>query len=272
MKIQKKLIRGITVMLFLVILFGCSKKDVKSPILVRVLTYNIFHGENMNGSSNLKRVAAIIDSLQVDIVALQEVDKNTNRANGLDLIAELEKLTDMNGIFGKAMNFDGGEYGEGILSRYPFIETKNNLLPHLAEHEPRAALEVTIQLPDSEKIIFVGTHLDHTIEHTDRIAQVKEINNLYIKENSLPTILAGDLNAPPESEPMQILTEYWTDATKDDPQPTWSSDNPTRKLDYVMFYPANCWRVVEKMVIDEKIASDHLPLLVVLELLSQKVK
>ena len=94
--------------------------------MVRVLTYNIFHGENMNGGSNLKRVAAIIDSLRIDIVALQEVDKNTNRANGLDLIAELETLTDMNGIFGKAMDYDDGEYGEGILSRYPLIEIKNN--------------------------------------------------------------------------------------------------------------------------------------------------
>jgi len=270
MKTTAKKLVLFTTILSLCFVLQCSQKQNESSTLIRILTYNIYHGEDMNGDSNLKRVAAIIDSLQVNIIALQEVDKNTNRANGLDLIAELEKLTYMNGIFGKAMDFDEGEYGEGILSRYPLIETKNSPLPHLAEHEPRTALEVTIQLPDSEKIIFVGTHLDHTKDDADRIAQVREINKLYINENHFPTILAGDLNALPDTEPMKILTEYWIDATKDDPQPTWPSDNPTRKLDYVMFYPANRWRVVEKIVIDEKIASDHLPLLVVLELLPKK--
>ena len=257
------------IFIFLILLISIEPiiaQDIDSTRIIRVLTYNIFHGETMNHDFNIDLIANVIKSLNPDIVALQEVDYKTKRVVGRDLITELGYLTNMLPLFGKAMDYNGGEYGEGILSRYSFKETKNNPLPHSPDNEPRSALEVLIELPSGFEIIFIGTHLDHTEEETDRIKQVRKINELFA-DNKIPTILAGDLNAMPESNPIEIIKEHWIDASCDDPQPTWPSSNPTEKLDYVMFLPPERFCVIETRVIDEKIASDHCPLLVILELL-----
>ncbi len=246
-----------------------SQQQSDSKRIIRVLSYNIYHGETMNHDFDLERIADVIKSVSPDIVALQEVDFRTRRAKDMDLVTRLGYLTGMQALFGRAMEYDGGEYGEGILSRFSFQETKNNPLPHSPGHEPRAALEVLVELPLGDEIIFVGTHLDHTRDQTDRIVQARRINKLF-KKTKKPTLLAGDLNATPESDPMKILSKFWADASASDPQPTFPSSNPRRRIDYVLFRPASRWKVLETRVIDEKVASDHCPLLVVLELLPEK--
>jgi len=245
---------------------GCTGAKVQSPTRVTVLTYNIYHGEDANGNSNLDAVAGIINSLEPDLVALQEVDNKTRRAKMLDLTAELSQRTGMKGIFGKAMDYDGGGYGEAILCRYPIIETKNNPLPHTDKAEPRAALEILLELPGGVKMVFVGTHLDHQRDQSNRMMQANRIIELY--ENlDLPMVLAGDLNAVPGSEPINLLCRQWSDAAQDDPQPTFPSTRPARKIDYIMYKPKSRWKVVDVRVIDEKVASDHCPVFAVLELL-----
>ncbi len=254
---------------FTLILSVHAQTSVDSTRLIRVLSYNILHGATLNNDFNLDRIAQVISSVSPDIVALQEVDFRTKRARGMDLATELGLRTGMAPLFGKAMSYDGGEYGEGILSRHTFLKTQCHQLPFSEGNEPRSALEVRIQLPAGDGLAFIGTHLDHTRNQTDRIAQAQWINYLF-EENKIPTILAGDLNAVPGSEPIRILSGIWIDACADDPQPTFPSSNPRRRIDYVMFLPEERWRVVETRVIDEKIASDHCPLLVVLELLPIK--
>jgi len=246
---------------------GCANTQPKLPVRVAVLTYNIYHGQDANGNSNLDAVAGIINSLKPDLVALQEVDKGTTRAKGLDLTAELSKRTGMKGVFGKAMDYAGGEYGEAILCRHPVIETKNNPLPHTPEAEPRAALEARIQLPAGGPIVFVGTHLDHLRDQRNRMIQAGRIRELYA-DCDLPIILAGDLNAVPDSDPIALLVQEWSYAAQGDPRPTVPSVAPKRKIDYILF-KKDRWRVVEVRVIDEKVASDHCPVFAVLELLPQ---
>ena len=245
---------------------GCAGAKLGSPSRVSVLTYNIYHGEDANGGSNLDAVARIINSLKPDLVALQEVDNKTTRAKGLDLTAELSKRTGMHGVFGKAMDYAGGEYGEAVLSRYPVLDTKNNPLPHSAKAEPRTALEVQIELPRGAKIAFVGTHLDHLRDQSNRMMQASRIMELY-ENYDLPIVLAGDLNAVLGSEPMNLLSRQWSYAAQGDPQPTAPSVRPRRKIDYIMYKPKDRWKVVEVRVIDEKVASDHCPVFSVLELL-----
>lgn len=254
--------------LFLSFAFGlnCSQSNNQKPFQLRCLTYNIYHGEDMNGGSNLEAVAGIIKSVSADIVALQEVDKNVNRSHNIDLAAELGRLTGMHALFGKAMDYDGGEYGEAVLSRFPVIELVNHALPHSQGHEPRAALAVIAQLPNGEKFKFIGTHLDHPKNSPDRLQQAIKINEI-VSSDSMPTILAGDLNDTPESEPIRILRGLWTDAAANSAQFTYPSVNPERRIDYILYYPKNRWRVTESQVLDEEIASDHRPVLTILELL-----
>lgn len=245
--------------------FTFAQTKDSNEITVRILTFNILHGATTNNDFDLDQLASVINDVKPDLVALQEVDFKTNRARKYDLITELGWRTKMAPLFGKAMNFDGGAYGVGILSKNPIITSNTMLLPSSPSKEPRTSLEVLVALESGDTIRFVATHLDHKNDSPDRINQVKTINKKFVL-NDYPTILAGDLNDTPESEALSILKTYWTDSFGDDPEPTYSSDNPRKKIDYIMFRPAEKWEVIENKVICDKVASDHCVVLSVLQL------
>ena len=245
--------------LFLLLIFICisalaGQKESKE-IVLKILTYNIYHGATMKGDFDLDLIANVIQEKNPDLVALQEVDYKTNRAHKMDLALELAERTDMIPLFGRAMFYDDGEYGEAILSKYTFQETINHSLPYTEGKEPRAALQAIIELPSGDEISFIGTHLDHTRDQKNRTMQSKEINKIFSKDDR-PAILAGDLNAIPGSKTINILKKQWVPVFKQN-IPTYPSDKPVKKLDYIMFKPAKNWQIVSKAVIKEKVASDH---------------
>ena len=238
---------------------------------VRILSFNIYHGATMKGDYDLDLIAGVIKAVDADLVALQEVDFMTRRARGYDLATELGLRAKMAPLFGRAMTYDGGEYGEGILSRYSFIASRNIPLPFTGKNEPRAALMVTTVLPAGDTIIFIGTHFDHTANEADRVLQAESINELLVGA-LYPVILAGDLNAEPGSTPIEILEELWGCAyDRSMPASTFPSDSPAKKIDYVMYYPRDRWKVISTDVICDSVASDHCAHFVVLELLSAPV-
>ena len=169
----------------------------------------------------------------------------------------------MHSTFGKAMDYAGGQYGEAILSRVPLANVKVHELPTAKGCEPRAAVAAEIRFDGGQKFLFVGTHLEHANKEI-RLSQAHALNELFVK-NSLPVILAGDLNAVPDSPPMKALRENWKDAAAVGSKPTWPADKPRVRIDYVLLRPASAWRVIEARVDDETVASDHRPVLVVLE-------
>ena len=242
-----------------------AQKKADNDKIVTVLSFNILGGRNTTGEMNLDILADLINELDPDLVAMQEVDYKVNRSKKLDLATELGYRTKMAPIFARAMYYDGGEYGEGILSKYSFISTRNVALPYSEGEEPRAAIEVVVELPSKDTIAFVGTHFAHE-GNEGREIQARAVNEAFSK-NPYPTILAGDLNARPGSRPINTLEKVWQ-ATydKDNPQPTIPSDNPRAKIDYVMYTPKAHWEVVEKKVVCDTIASDHCVYLVKLRL------
>ena len=243
-----------------------SQTKVDSSKIVKVLTFNILHGATTKGDFDLDKIAKVIRDANPDFVALQEVDFMTNRAKKYDLTTELGWRTKLISLFARAMPYDGGEYGEGILSKYS-LSSRNVALPHAIGNEPRAALEIVTTINANDTIAFIGTHLDHTANETDRIAQAKQLNAVFAS-NTYPTILAGDLNAVPESAPITILEDLWTASySKKDNYYTYPSDNPIKKIDYVLFYPKHRWKVLATKVICDVIASDHCAYLVTLELI-----
>ena len=210
----------------------------------------------------------LIIDIKPDLVALQEVDRFASRSKKLDLATEIGLRTGMSPLFGRAMDFDGGEYGVGVLSRWSIISSRNIPLPGTLGHEPRTSLEVTVATEAGDTLSFISTHLDHR-GNTDRIMQVKAINRIYGK-NPYPTILAGDLNDTPGSGAINILEKLWTGAyDKSKPEPTHPSENPDHKIDYIMFRSPSEWKVLDSRVICKDFASDHCAYLVTLELLSQ---
>jgi endonuclease/exonuclease/phosphatase family metal-dependent hydrolase len=259
-----------TFLLAQILLFNCvfvvAQNTTEADRIIKVLSFNILHGATMNKDFNLDVIAKVIKDADPDFVALQEVDYKTNRAKKYDLVTELGWRTKMAPLFGRAMDYDDGEYGEGILSKHTFLFTRNVPLPYSTGNEPRAALEITTVIPSGDTISIIGTHLDHLKDNTDRVKQVKEINRVF-SNNKYPTILTGDLNDLPGSEPISILEEIWSSSyDKDSPAPTFPSLSPTKKIDYVMFYPKNRWQVLDRQVIQDSIASDHCAYLVTLKL------
>ena len=235
------------------------------PHQLRVLTYNIRHGQGMDGQLDLERVATIIRRLDPDLVALQEVDRGTRRAGGVDQPVELGRLTGLHAIFGIAMNFDDGQYGETVLSRHPVTTSKVHPLPCGTNSEPRCALEVHVSWPMGANLIFIATHLDQLDAPTNRIAQARAMVKLCARNDQTPMILAGDMNAQPDSQPIRILTETWFDTGLGHVLHTFPAADPKEQIDHVFVKPAAWWRVLEIRTIEEKVASDHYPLFVVLE-------
>lgn len=257
----------LSVTLIVISLLARSQQLPGSNPVLKVLSFNIYHGATMKGDFDLHVIAKVIEDADPDLVALQEVDFRTRRARDYDLATELGRMVKMAPLFGRAMYYDGGEYGEAVLSKYTFIESRNIPLPYTPGNEPRAALEITAVIAPGDTISFIGTHLDHLRDETDRIAQAVRINEIF-SANRYPTILAGDLNAEPGSLPINILETIW-DSSYDtgSPEPTFPSDNPRKKIDYVMHFPKGRWRVLDSSVLCDSVASDHCAYLVTLELI-----
>lgn len=250
---------------------GRSQEITEDRTIIRVLTYNILHGATTKRNNDLDVVAEVIDELNPDLVALQEMDFRTNRVQKRDISTELALKTGMSSIFSKAVDFDGGEYGQSLFSQWTFLETGKIDLPGAPEKEPRIAVTAKIILPAGDTIRFIGTHLDHLANSPDRLAQAKKINSSLQENSNFPTILAGDLNDVPGSETIRIFESVWTSTyDKEAPAPTFPSHAPEKKIDYIMFSPSHRWKVLEKEVICHKIASDHCAYLVVLELLPEE--
>ena len=242
-----------------------------SQAKIKILSYNIFHGELAYepGKANLDSIAAFINKVKPDFVACQEVDSATGRSAKLygkrtDLIKELAAKTGMYGYFGKAMDYDSGGYGEGLLSKNP-IHAKVALLPAPAGGEPRSLIYANTRLSNGQDIIIGGTHLCHEFAE-NRVAQVEKINTLY-RSLLFPSIVCGDFNFETTEPPYQLMQPYWRDAGGErlNPQNTFSHRDPKKRIDYVFVTKRGNWKVTSAEVF-ALAYSDHRPLLLTLEL------
>jgi endonuclease/exonuclease/phosphatase family metal-dependent hydrolase len=246
---------------------GSAGEPAPTAPVLRVLSYNIHHGEGDDGKLDLPRLAAVITASRADLVALQEVDQNTKRTGGVDQAAELARLTGLRFVYGKAMDYQGGAYGQALLSRWPLEDFIVHPLPNPAKVEPRIAIVATVRAPGMKPFRFVGTHLDASRDDTARWQQAQKLNELLAGE-ATPTILVGDFNARPETRVMQELLGKFSDASTASPAPTSPAKHPTGRIDYVLLRPAGTWITRSSVVIAEPVASDHRPVLV--ELISAR--
>ena len=225
---------------------------------LKILSYNIKHGRGMDDRVDLKRTAEVIRSLSPDLVTLQEVDKNCTRSGSIDLTQELAGILKMEGRFGKFMDFQGGEYGMAVLSKFPIISDQVHVLPRGAE--PRCALEVRVNPgKDWGEIRLFGIHHDWTRESL-RVTQCKALLKK-IGQQTGPVILAGDFNAGRNSQSVRLLVDSGFEILTNDPANTFPADQPKVEIDFIMCKGLSLGRFKHK-VVAEKIASDHRPVLV----------
>lgn len=222
---------------------------------LRMMTYNIHNAIGMDDKVDIKRVSEVILREAPDVVAVQEVDSVTERSGKTDLLKEIGEQTGMYANFAPAIEYQGGKYGIGILSKTAPKSLKQIALP--GREEAR-----TLLLAEFDAYYFACVHLSLTAE--DRKASAALIQQA-LPDTDKPVFLAGDWNmeaASPEFEEMEKTFVILNDTTID----TCPSPIPEACIDYVaVAKQASQDTPVETLsreVIEEKVASDHRPVVV----------
>lgn len=219
---------------------------------IRIMSYNIHNGIGMDGKTDYQRIADVIMNVQPDIVAVQEADSVTTRSQGIFVLKTIADEVLMYPVFASAIDYQGGKYGIGVLCKEKPVSVRTIPLP--GREEKRVVLIV-----EFNKYTVACTHFSLTAE--DRKASARILSGI-IKEQRKPFFLAGDMNAPYESEEQEILRENLAVLTNYK-QPTFPSDKPEKCIDYIYgTKDTSAYSALTRRVVDEKVASDHLPVFV----------
>jgi endonuclease/exonuclease/phosphatase family metal-dependent hydrolase len=248
-----------------ILVFPLSAQDIK------ILSYNILHGERPDQPlmPNLEDIAQLLIQMQPEVIALQEVDSMTTRSariygEPIDYVQKLGQMVGFMSYFGKAMDYQNGGYGEGILVKKgsDFQTTK---LPSPAGGEARAIAWTKVELDTSGEFYFGATHLCHQFE-VNRVAQVDSILSVADKFNR-PVIWVGDLNFPPGSPEYTQIPAHWKEAgaVAGNPQNTYGTAQTGNRIDYI-WYDSRKFELLEYKVLDQITHSDHYPVWAVLRL------
>lgn len=226
----------------------------------RMMSYNIHHGAGTDGAINLPRIASVILNARVDVVGLQEVDRRTTRSGGVDQPAELARLTGMHYYFAKNINYQGGEYGNAVLSRFPIRQQTHSLLQRLnTSTEQRGANRLIIDVGGVE-VVLINTHLEHT-DQAERLHSISQLKVMAQTYGSRPVIFCGDFNMQPGSAAYAAMAQDYTDAWMVAGQGlgfTFSSTLPNRRIDFFWYTPGKGTLPIRANVPSSN-ASDHLP-------------
>lgn len=236
----------------------------RGAIPLRTVSYNIRHGRGNDDALRLDRTAAVLAELRPDFVALQEVDMRATRSGSTNQAAELGRMLGMHPAFGAFMEFQGGWYGLGILSRHPLRSARSIRLPD--GNEPRVALIVEAILPDDRVVAVVCVHFDWVRDDRFRFAQAEALA-AELRTLTTPWILVGDFNDRRGSRTLDLFEELAREARKpEDARFTFPSDRPRSEIDFIFQAPADRWEEAAARVVDEPMASDHRPVFAELRL------
>lgn len=157
---------------------------IHSP--VRIASYNIHGGIGIDRHFVPKRIVGVLSELRADIIALQEVE---SRRTGFDMLAYLARETGYEAVAGPTLFHESGDYGNGLLTRYPVLATRRVDIC-VAGCEPRGAIDVEIEC--GEPLRVMATHLG--LRPAERRDQVQRLLAELGDEKPMPTVLMGDLN------------------------------------------------------------------------------
>lgn len=234
----------------LIIAILCSACTTTTP--TRLMSYNIRNGYGMDKVVSLERIAQVINNAEVEAVALQEVDSMTGRYP-IDVATKVGELTDMHATYGGSIDYMGGKYGIAVLTRQKPLSHIRVPLP--CRSEPRSLLIVEL-----EDYYFCCTHL--SLHAEDRNTSMGIIAETLSKLDK-PAILAGDINATPDEESVQLLKQNFQVFDKQGHNKlTWPADKPEVEIDYIALYKGNgaTAEVKQHYVVEATVESDHRPI------------
>lgn len=232
---------------------SAQNRSTREPNTLRIMSYNIRDGRGMDGLTDYQRTADVINGVTPDVVAVQEVDSVTARSNGADVLRELSERTLMFRSYAPAIDYDGGKYGIGILSREKPLQVRHVPLP--GREEAR-----TFLIAEFANYVFCSTHLSLTPE--DRLLSLPIIRR-ELERIDKPVFIAGDLNATPGSEFIKALEKNFL-ILSNPKQPTFPADVPDSCLDYIAAWKKEAvpFTALRSWVVNSPSQSDHRPIVV----------
>ena len=238
---------------------AASQKQTTGDERFRVLSYNIRHCAGTDDRLDLARTAKAIGDLRPDFVGLQEVDQSAKRSGGVNQPQALGRSLSMNAAFGSFMDYDGGQYGLAVMSRFPIKSARAIRLPD--GNEPRVALLAEALLPSGRVVTVVNVHFDWVDDDGFRFAQASRLASA-LGQLTTPYILLGDFNDQPGSRTIKLFQRMAVEAKKPaSNRLTFSSITPEVEIDFIFAAPSNAWKVGAAKVIDLPQVSDHRPVL-----------
>jgi len=236
---------------------------------LKIMTYNIQSGHDFERKEALGDTAAYIKEVSADIVGLNEVDCKNERSHGVDQVEFLrENAGYPYGAFSPSIEYRGGHYGNGLLSKYPILEAEPIAIPKAynfdKHHEPRSILRCVIDAPCGKITVMVthyGVHCD-----SERVEGVKKTIELAYAAGDMPVLFMGDLNATPDSPVLGPLNSVFTDTAKGfDPAELNSiaMPNPTKRIDFIFARNA---AGVTSVKVPKVPYSDHCPYIAEVEI------
>ena len=162
----------------------------KAGSVVRVMTWNIHGTVGANPRYDLAGVVELIRRWDADIVALQEVDSRRKHESGDNPFDYLQEVLGHHGIGAKSITTDDGDYGQMLMSRWPFVD---------------AARSTTCRFPSASRAAPSGSR---SKPRRDRCASSRPISALRIRERrsqartlldiagprTVTTMVVGDFN------------------------------------------------------------------------------
>jgi endonuclease/exonuclease/phosphatase family metal-dependent hydrolase len=222
---------------------------------LRVATWNIHGAVGADGRYVPDRVVGVLQEIDADIVALQEVASEQAHTS---FLADLERDTGYHVVAGLLRQRHGSDFGNAVLSRFP-VRSVEHLDLAVDRYEPRGALDVCVDLGLRPLLRVMATHLG--LRPGERREQVRRILAKVERESPHPTLLMGDLNEwYLWGRPLRWLHSHFREMPA--APRTFPAHRPVFALDRIWVSPAGSLRkLVRHATPLARSASDHLPLM-----------
>ena len=230
---------------------------------VRVMDYNLHGATNTDGRLDPEALARVIEDSGAEIIGLQEVSRGWMIWGGFDMLNWFSQRLNMPYIWNPTAD---AQWGNALLSRYPIVAAETLALPPDDLLLRRGMIVAEIDLGGGTVLTVISTHYTHVDEHDqERLIQSSAVLDLWNQKAA--TIFMGDLNARPDEDAIRILVENgFVDISAEigaQPTYTYYATNPDHQIDYIFASPDLGFRDFEIL---RSTASDHLPLVVTIEL------
>ena len=170
--------------------------------------------------------------------------------------------------FGKNIDFQGGDYGNGMLTKFPILEERNLHYKMITPNEQRGLLQLVLDVRGQE-LVVMNTHIDYRADDSERVLNVGEIREAATGYRPRAVLVCGDFNDVPSSRTATLMKEdfadSWGEAGHGDGF-SYSTSEPVKRIDYIfLLKPAagaqSILRPISAKVVQTD-ASDHLPVVV----------